>query len=471
MSPIARLLHFPSVEGLLLLGPLVAVPIGLRLAAPSGPLRGRWRVAAYVQPAAAALLVASFCLPAGPAAAALASPWLAFAALMALLGVLRFAERGPSPAEELAIDAALIFPVVGATWLLASRAGLPFMGFVEPTVLLTAAHFHFAGFALPLLTGLAGRAVPGRHSTGACVGVVVGVPLVALGITLSAKGISGVELLAASWLAGAGALSALLQVRAATRQPRSWALLAAPAFCLLGGMLFAAAWGLRPLTASMWPSFETMIAVHATLNVLGYTLPSLAAWRFARPATASRRAGFDLLLPWLGDRPDLAHWEARSVPASVERGPSEGDAHDDSAAVLARGADFRRVADAVLRYDVFPPTHLDRVVRREPVDVGDTVGASYRLLPGVRLFFASRVVARFDDGVRAGFTYRTLDGHPECGEETFSAERDPSTGEVRVALRAWSRPGTFATRLLPRLARRMQLGASRAALRHLATRA
>ncbi len=337
---------------------------------------------------------------------------------------------------------------------------------------ITAAHFHFAGFALPLLTGLAGRVVPGRHASVAAIGVLIGIPFVAVGITLAAKGISNVEMIAASWLAAAGAISAILQVRAARRSPVAGRIvLGLSAVCLLGGMILAAAWGLRPLTASMCPSLETMIAVHATLNVLGYALPSLVAWLFALPASLPRRAGFDLLLPWLGDCPDLARWEARSVASSVERGPSEGDAHDDNAAIVARDADFRRIADAILRYDVFPPTHLDRVVRREPVEVGDTVGASYHLLPGVRLFFASRVVARFDEAGRAGFTYRTLDGHPECGEETFCVEKDASTGEVRVTLRAWSRPGAFATRLLPSLARRLQMGAGRAALRHLATRA
>jgi hypothetical protein len=50
-------------------------------------------------------------------------------------------------------------------------------------VLLTAIHFHYAGFALPLLTGLAGRALGGRIARIASLGVIAGVPLVAFGIT------------------------------------------------------------------------------------------------------------------------------------------------------------------------------------------------------------------------------------------------------------------------------------------------
>jgi uncharacterized protein (UPF0548 family) len=87
------------------------------------------------------------------------------------------------------------------------------------------------------------------------------------------------------------------------------------------------------------------------------------------------------------------------------------------------------------------------------------------------LFFAARVVDRFDgpDGGlwRTGFTYRTLAGHPELGEETFSVEKDLATGRVRVALRSWSRPGTWFTRLGRPAMRRLQRFANAAALDHL----
>ena len=53
---------------------------------------------------------------------------------------------------------------------------------------------------------------------------------------------------------------------------------------------------------------------------------------------------------------------------------------------------------------------------------------------GVDLFFAARVTDRFEDVAnnqwRCGFTYRTLQGHPECGEETFIVEK-PEGGGIR----------------------------------------
>ena len=66
-----------------------------------------------------------------------------------------------------------------------------------------------------------------------------------------------------------------------------------------------------------------------------------------------------------------------------------------------------------------------------------------------------------------GFKYRTLAGHPECGEETFVVEKDLATGNVTAALRSWSRPGTWIATLMYPVVRHLQLWAGRAALDHL----
>jgi len=108
------------------------------------------------------------------------------------------------------------------------------------------------------------------------------------------------------------------------------------------------------------------------------------------------------------------------------------------------------------------------VLLRSPIQVGDTVGIQYHFLPGLDLFFAARVLDCFDgprDGVwRTGFMYRTLVGHPELGDETFSVEKDMAAGTVVAALRSWSRPGTGLTRLAAPFTRYAQIRANRAAL-------
>jgi uncharacterized protein (UPF0548 family) len=135
------------------------------------------------------------------------------------------------------------------------------------------------------------------------------------------------------------------------------------------------------------------------------------------------------------------------------------------------GPRFREIADAIRRYQIFPPTLVEGVLRR-PVEPGDTVGIHYRGLRLVRLFFAARVIAIFDEAHdgwwRAGFTYRTLVGHPELGEETFAVEKELATGRMRVALRSWSRPGTWLARAFAPLVRALQVHGSRRALDHLA---
>jgi len=180
-----------------------------------------------------------------------------------------------------------------------------------------------------------------------------------------------------------------------------------------------------------------------------------------------------------GRRPPLEARASRAVDPALAAGPGALDHRDaylrevgvESPGEPVGEGPHRRAAAAVLRYDIFQPRVGSPVLRRSPLEVGDTVGLRYRLAPGIALFFASRVVDRFDaasDGTwRTGFTYRTLVGHPERGEETFSVEKDLATGRVVVALRSWSRPGTPLTRLFRPIVRLLQVRASEGALSHL----
>ena len=145
-----------------------------------------------------------------------------------------------------------------------------------------------------------------------------------------------------------------------------------------------------------------------------------------------------------GQRPDLAPWEARPVAAGVAEGPRPRDRRDAFERDVAverpdepePGGPFRRAADAVCRFHVFPPRLVTPLLRRAPVQAGNTVGICYHFAAGVDLFFAARVTACFDGlaggAWKTGFTYRTLHGHPELGEETFIAHNVPSPYRERV---------------------------------------
>lgn len=177
-----------------------------------------------------------------------------------------------------------------------------------------------------------------------------------------------------------------------------------------------------------------------------------------------------MFLPWFAQE-DLSAWESRPVSPATAAGPksySYHDLHRRIVAVEPPGAPlldgpFQTIAQAIARYDIFPP-RLGRGVARRPVRVGDVVGLRYFLVPGVHIFFASRVYEVIDEELRRGFSYETLEGHPEAGQETFAVTKDPHTGAIVASLQAWSQLAPPWPRLLSPLTRPLQYGAGRAAL-------
>jgi hypothetical protein len=479
---IVALIFLPSdwAADLLLFGALVIVPLGLATVDLSGP-RLPLSLFPWLQLGTALMLTVAFTLTPGLSAAILAVPWLAFTMLMALLGL--FQLRRARSAGEFAVSMGLIFIAIGGSWAFLARAGLRPLDFDERIVLLTGDHFHYAGFALPILTGLAALRLRDLVSKLTAVAVIVAVPFVAVGITVTQLTRSHDVELAASWLMSAACLLvALLQLRLARRaESLAEALLfGLSSVSLLGGLGLAATYALGTHLGQTWLSIEQMIPLHGTLNALGFALPGLLAWGLRR---LRESAEAQILFTALGQKPDLKTWEAKPFWSGVLSGPQERDHHAVYEREVAREAPgdpepngpHRRLAAVILRYEIFPTSWVSGVLQREPVEVGDTVGICYHFVPGIDLFFAARVIERFDECVgtvwRTGFTYATVAGHPEYGVETFSVEKDTTTGQVIVALRSWSRPGTFLALLCPPWVRRQQVRASYAALDNLAGRA
>lgn len=177
--------------------------------------------------------------------------------------------------------------------------------------------------------------------------------------------------------------------------------------------------------------------------------------------------------------PNLAVWRGRELWESIHAHPKraariharEREVGQESPGKPVRGGLHSKLAAAILRYEIFPPELVSGHLAQTPVSVGDTVGTCYHFLPGLDLFFASRVIDCFDGEQagkwRTGFTYSTLKGHPVMGAETFSVEKDLLTGNVTVALRSWSKPVTCLARALKPLCHRLQDQAVRLALDHL----
>src|SRR5450432_307210 len=130
---------FGLVESLVALAATSVVPLGLSLAQDPdrhGRHLSAYRAATCMLPFAIAAAVASFVLPPGWPAGALAGTWCLFCMVVGSFGVARFLRRGFRYPEELAIDLGLVYLTIGGVWLTASRAGVGLLGFGEPIVLL-----------------------------------------------------------------------------------------------------------------------------------------------------------------------------------------------------------------------------------------------------------------------------------------------------------------------------------------------
>jgi hypothetical protein len=180
------------------------------------------------------------------------------------------------PACELGIDGGLVLVSVGGAWALAACAGLSPLGFSATIVRLTAAHFHYAGFVLPVLAGLAVRRVDRPYTRWIPIAILLGVPLVAAGITASPV----LEVVGAIVTAVAAAAVAVVQLSlaAGARTRTATLLLAGSGLALLWGVSLAAIYAVGEYRGLPWPSIPEMVQLHGSVNALGFALLGTWAW-------------------------------------------------------------------------------------------------------------------------------------------------------------------------------------------------
>ncbi|OHV48269.1 hypothetical protein BCD48_16195 [Pseudofrankia sp. BMG5.36] len=280
---------------------LVVVPWGLGLLDLDilDPLRRWWLLTAFPG-------VASFLVPRGPAAAALAGVYAA--GTLALLAALpevtrRTTVRRPAapttwPATaarqaawavpvRAAMASALVAPMIASSALVAARAGYPLFGF-SPTVLtLTVAHFHYAGFVAALIAALVCRALPGDPRAGAAAwSVPAGTLVVLAGFFLSdwVELAGAVVLTAGLWLA---AWLTWSRIRPRGDRLTRWLMVISCAV-LPVSMALALSWAVGRAAGLPHLSVTWMIATHGVANALGFAVCALLAWRtLDRPTPAT----------------------------------------------------------------------------------------------------------------------------------------------------------------------------------------
>ena len=282
------------IEVLFLLAPLVHVPLGFRVIQ---NLRGEFalfgRIAVRLLPVGAVTAVASFWPHAGVAAGLLASGWLLICMLAVIEAFVFVFQGGYRSSEGTCIAAGQLYLGVGGVWLVLSRLGLAPMHFAEPIILLTAVHFHFTGFALPVITAATGRALSTRAPRGGgssslfsyvAAGIVVGPAILAGGFVFES---SLWKLLAALFLAFVCVLLAILLLSIVQQiKPRAaQILLCVSAASLIAGMILAGAYVIGDFTERYWLLIPRMARLHGTTNAIGFAFCGLLGWALAHPET------------------------------------------------------------------------------------------------------------------------------------------------------------------------------------------
>jgi YndJ-like protein len=166
-----------------------------------------------------------------------------------------------------------VFLTNAATWLVFDRFDVQPFGFSPWIVLLTGAHFHYAGFALMASLSLLFFDNPNHFLMKTTIwSVIIGVVLTALGITTTQLGLPHfIETIAAVSMALSGVLSGFVFIKFGFKEDgitqKLWLL---GGFCLLLGMILAFCYAIRPIYAIPILTIPFMQAVHGSLNALGF---------------------------------------------------------------------------------------------------------------------------------------------------------------------------------------------------------
>jgi hypothetical protein len=278
------------IDKILLLGVLVVVPLALSLVATpddDGKHALVYRLAIVAQPIGASAVIASFFLEQGTKAALLASVWLIVTALIACYGLWRLSLKPLWTVAEVSIDVGLVYLSVGGGWLLMSRLGIQPIGFGDTIVLLTAVHFHYAGFAAPLLTGLAGRKLASAPGSArslfviVAIAITIGTPIVAAGLTISPV----LALIGTLTISLGLALLAGLVIGWVRPLVSSWLsqlLLVISSLSSLAAMVLAALYAYSIVTKTLIIDIPHMAMSHGVLNAFGFSLGGLLASAIAQ---------------------------------------------------------------------------------------------------------------------------------------------------------------------------------------------
>jgi YndJ-like protein len=228
----------------------------------------------------AILLALSFTLKQGIISGLLALPYALWCAFIAIK-ILKFDFK----ISYITTLAAWGFLTNAAIWCVFDRLNFQPWNFSPWIVLLTGAHFHYAGFALTLTLALFLNETPNDVLFKNCSrAILAGVVLTAIGISTTQLGFPIIiETFASVWMAlAAFSVGCAVILRGyAEKGTVKWMWITG-GICLTLGMTLALGYALRHFIVIDWLSIPNMQAVHGSLNALGFGTLMILGWRFKK---------------------------------------------------------------------------------------------------------------------------------------------------------------------------------------------
>ncbi|MES5954466.1 YndJ family protein [Bacillus fungorum] len=208
--------------------------------------------------------------------------WFVYTGIVALFGVSRLLERGWKPLEETAIDSAFMYLFLGGFWFFASVAKISIMQFTSDIVLLTAAHFHYSAFLLPLSAGLIGRKREKSSKVyDAIMFIIVISPMtVAIGITYSRIFEFFAVFLYLCAIYGYGIYVWRTKFNAISAK----FLLIISSSTLMVTIMFSLIYSYGNLKHVMTITIAQMVWIHGVVNGIGVALPAFVGWMIEKSA-------------------------------------------------------------------------------------------------------------------------------------------------------------------------------------------
>lgn len=212
--------------------------------------------------------------------------WWMYTVFNALYAILRLWETKIHRIEETSVLFGLIYLAGGGFWFFAYAAHLQIMQFGPLIILLTAVHFHYSAFLIPIFNGLLGRTIRKHRMLYSWITWVILLSplLIALGITYSKT----LDVIAVSIYMAAIYLHAFLVFTAAFRTKTGTFLIRLSSAVLMITIAFLMIYSFGVFRQEVTLTINQMIWIHGFVNAFGVILPALIGWRIedAKPFDA-----------------------------------------------------------------------------------------------------------------------------------------------------------------------------------------